>query len=397
MKEIKKYFARTEELTMAECEKLSALGIDIRLFNNFCILPGFTDVHVHLREPGFLYKETVATGTKAAAAGGFTDIMSMPNLKPVPDCTENLKVQLDAIAEDACVHVYPYGAITIGQMGREGADLESIADDVIAFTDDGKGVMDDELMRDAMIRAKHLNKLIVAHCEDENYPKESSEAEWMQLKRDLELVRKTGCAYHMCHVSTKESVELIRQAKAEGLDVTAETAPHYLVFNRDNIEDDGRFKMNPPIKQEEDRLAVIEGLKDGTIDMIATDHAPHSAEEKNGGMSGAAFGIVGLETCMPVMCKYMVEPEILNMDQLVRLMYINPRERFGLDAPDLEHILAGDAPSFAIWNLEEEYTVNPEEFETKGRSTPFDGMTVKGRCVMTVVDGKVVYSRFEEK
>lgn len=397
MKEIKKYFARTEELTMAECEKLSALGIDIRLFNNFCILPGFTDVHVHLREPGFLYKETVATGTKAAAAGGFTDIMSMPNLKPVPDCTENLKVQLDAIAEDACVHVYPYGAITIGQMGREGADLESIADDVIAFTDDGKGVMDDELMRDAMIRAKHLNKLIVAHCEDENYPKESSEAEWMQLKRDLELVRETGCAYHMCHVSTKESVELIRQAKAEGLDVTAETAPHYLVFNRDNIEDDGRFKMNPPIKQEEDRLAVIEGLKDGTIDMIATDHAPHSAEEKNGGMSGAAFGIVGLETCMPVMCKYMVEPEILNMDQLVRLMYINPRERFGLDAPDLEHILAGDAPSFAIWNLEEEYTVNPEEFETKGRSTPFDGMTVKGRCVMTVVDGKVVYSRFEEK
>ncbi|MDO4393311.1 MAG: dihydroorotase [Bacillota bacterium] len=382
---------------MAECEKLSALGIDIRLFNNFCILPGFTDVHVHLREPGFLYKETVATGTKAAAAGGFADIMSMPNLKPVPDCTENLKVQLDAIAEDACVHVYPYGAITIGQMGREGADLESMAGDVIAFTDDGKGVMDDELMRDAMIRAKHLNKLIVAHCEDENYPKESSEAEWMQLKRDLELVRETGCAYHMCHVSTKESVELIRQAKAEGLDVTAETAPHYLVFNRDNIEDDGRFKMNPPIKQEEDRLAVIEGLKDGTIDMIATDHAPHSAEEKNGGMSGAAFGIVGLETCMPVMYKYMVEPVILNMDQLVRLMYINPRERFGLDAPDLEHILAGDAPSFAIWNLEEEYTVNPEEFETKGRSTPFDGMTVKGRCVMTVVDGKVVYSRFEEK
>lgn len=393
MKEFKRYFAKIEELREAELERLTAFGIDVDSVKSFCILPGFTDVHVHLREPGFLYKETVATGTKAAAAGGFTDIMSMPNLKPVPDCPVNLQIQLDAITRDACVHVYPYGAITAGQMGEKLADMEAMASKVTAFTDDGRGVMSDTLMQEAMTEAKRLNKMIVAHCEDENFPKASSEAEWMQLKRDLELVRHTGCAYHMCHVSTKESVQLIREAKAEGLNVTVETAPHYLTFNRDIIEDDGRFKMNPPIKGEEDRLAVIEAVADGTIDMIATDHAPHSAEEKRGGISGAAFGIVGLETCFPVMNKYMVEPGVISMEKLMELMYINPRKRFGLDAPDMDRLLEADAPSFSIWDLESEYSVNPDEFMTMGRSTPYDGMTVKGRCIMTVVDGRIVYRR----
>lgn len=256
-------------------------------FNNCHVLPGFTDVHVHLREPGFSYKETVRTGTEAAAAGGFTAICSMPNLKPCPDSTENLKVQLEAIEKDAVIRVYPYGAITAGQAGNQVADLEGLAPEVVAFTDDGFGVMSDELMKQAMIKARELGKLIVAHCEDENYPKDSNEAEFKQLARDIELVRETGCSYHVCHISARESVELIRQAKAEGLDVTCETAPHYLTLTREDVERakaewgakagacPGRFKMNPPIKGEEDRQALLEGIKDGTIDMIATDHAPH--------------------------------------------------------------------------------------------------------------------------
>ncbi len=376
-------------LNMEEVEQVAkSIEIDLNSRFDLMILPGLTDVHVHLREPGFSYKETIKTGTLAAAAGGFTKILSMPNLDPVPDSREHLDIQLDIIEKDACVHVYPYGAITKGEKGEALADLEDIAKDVIAFTDDGRGVMSDDLMREAMIKAKELGKLVVAHCEDENFPRESSEAEFKQLARDLQLVRETGCAYHMCHVSTKESVELIRQAKAEGLDVTCETAPHYLVFSKETIEDHGRFKMNPPIKYEEDRQALLEALKDGTIDMIATDHAPHSAEEKAGGMAGAAYGIVGLETAFPVLYTHLVEKNVITLDRLIQLLTIEPNERFGLDTPDLEKM-----EEFSIWDLAEEYEVDPEEFLTMGRSTPFDGMKVKGRCLATVCGGKVVYRR----
>lgn len=370
----------------------------IEEFDNCYILPGFTDVHVHLREPGFLYKETIRTGTEAAAAGGFTAICSMPNLKPCPDSTENLKVQLEAIEKDAIIRVYPYGAITAGQKGMKTADLEALAPEVVAFTDDGFGVMSDELMKQAMIKARELGKIIVAHCEDENYPKDSNEAEFKQLERDLELVRETGCSYHVCHISARESVELIRQAKAEGLDVTCETAPHYLTLTREDVNREkaewgtkadacpGRFKMNPPIKWEEDRQALLEGVKDGTIDMIATDHAPHGMEEKSKAFEDCAFGIVGLETAFPVLYTKLEKEGIITLERLVEMMSTAPAERFGLNK---------DAGGWSVWNLEEEYEINPEEFRSKGRSTPFDGWKVSGRCLATYIDGKEVY-RFDK-
>ncbi len=386
-----KLVGKIEDIKGRERERLTSFGIDFSVFNNCYILPGFTDVHVHLREPGFLYKETVKTGTLAAAAGGFTDIFSMPNLNPCPDSLENLKPQLEAIEKDAQVNVYPYGAITVGEKGENLADMKSLAPYVIAFTDDGKGVASEEKMIKAMEEAKRLDKLIVAHCEDESYPKESSESEWKQLERDIELVRKTGCKYHMCHVSTKESVELIRQAKAEGLDVTCETAPHYLTLTRDEIEDCGRFKMNPPIKFEQDRQALIEAIKDGTIDMIATDHAPHSRREKEGTFADSAFGIVGLETAFPVLYTHLVCKCVISLEKLAELLYKEPRKRFGFRALSIEEELLYEKPSFAIWNLDDEYKIEPEKFMTKGRSTPFEGWKVKGRCMMTVSGGKPVW------
>ncbi|MFQ8602178.1 MAG: dihydroorotase [Anaerovoracaceae bacterium] len=386
-----KLVGKIEDIKGRERERLTSFGIDFSVFNNCYILPGFTDVHVHLREPGFLYKETVKTGTLAAAAGGFTDIFSMPNLNPCPDSLENLKPQLEAIEKDAQVNVYPYGAITVGEKGENLADMKSLAPYVIAFTDDGKGVASEEKMIKAMEEAKRLDKLIVAHCEDESYPKESPESEWKQLERDIELVRKTGCKYHMCHVSTKESVELIRQAKAEGLDVTCETAPHYLTLTRDEIEDCGRFKMNPPIKFEQDRQALIEAIKDGTIDMIATDHAPHSRREKEGTFADSAFGIVGLETAFPVLYTHLVCKCVISLEKLAELLYKEPRKRFGFRALSIEEELLSEKPSFAIWNLDDEYKIEPEKFMTKGRSTPFEGWKVKGRCMMTVSGGKPVW------
>lgn len=386
-----KLVGKIEDIKGRERERLTSFGIDFSVFNNCYILPGFTDVHVHLREPGFLYKETVKTGTLAAAAGGFTDIFSMPNLNPCPDSLENLKPQLEAIEKDAQVNVYPYGAITVGEKGENLADMKSLAPYVIAFTDDGKGVASEEKMIKAMEEAKRLDKLIVAHCEDESYPKESPESEWKQLERDIELVRKTGCKYHMCHVSTKESVELIRQAKAEGLDVTCETAPHYLTLTRDEIEDCGRFKMNPPIKFEQDRQALIEAIKDGTIDMIATDHAPHSRREKEGTFADSAFGIVGLETAFPVLYTNLVCKCVISLEKLAELLYKEPRKRFGFRALSIEEELLSEKPSFAIWNLDDEYKIEPEKFMTKGRSTPFEGWKVKGRCMMTVSGGKPVW------
>lgn len=390
-------FVKIKELTENYRRRISSIGIDVFNFSDCYILPGFTDVHVHLREPGFLYKETIRTGTAAAAAGGFTSIFSMPNLNPCPDSIDKLKVQLDAIAKDALVNVYPYGAITVDEAGEKSADLEEIAPYTIAFTDDGKGVASQSMMLDAMKRAKQLNKVIVAHCEDESYPKEAPEAEWKQLERDIELVRQTGCSYHVCHISTKESVELIRAAKAEGLDITCETAPHYLTISNDEIEDDGRFKMNPPIKAAEDKAALIEALRDGTIDMIATDHAPHSAEEKSRGFADSAFGIVGLETAFPVLYSRLVEQDIISPEKLVEMLYTAPRRRFGLEACSLEEELTKEKPSFAIWDLDATYSINPEEFLSKGKSTPFDGWEVKGRCMMTVSDGRIIQEYKDER
>ena len=387
------YCMRVKDIDTAARERLEALGVDVSLFSDYYILPGFADVHVHLREPGFLYKETIATGTAAAAAGGFTDIFSMPNLDPCPDSREHLEVQLDAIRKDGIVNVYPYGAITVNEAGEQMADLEGIADDVIAFTDDGRGVASEEMMLEAMERAHALGRIIVAHCEDENYPKASSETEWKQLERDIELVRRTGCSYHVCHISTKESVELVKKARSEGLDVTCETAPHYLTISSDEIEDSGRFKMNPPIKSAEDRQALLDAVRDGTIDMLATDHAPHSAEEKSKGFAGSAFGIVGMETAFPVVYTHLVEKGIIGIDGLMRLMYENPRRRFGLDVRSLGEELASEAPTFTLWNLDEEYSIDPAEFLSMGKSTPFEGWKVKGRCMMTVLDGKKVWER----
>ena len=366
--------------------------------DKYSVFPGFCDVHVHFREPGFSYKETMQTGSLAAAAGGYTHVCTMPNLKPVPDSVEHLQQQMQLIHDNACIHVYPYGAITVGELGEQLADLEGMAEHVIAFSDDGKGVQSDDMMRTAMLRAKALGKMIVAHCEvndllrggyihDGGYAAEHghrgicSESEWAQIERDLELVRETGCAYHVCHISTKESVELIRKAKAEGLDVTCETGPHYLVLCDEDLQEDGRFKMNPPLRSAEDRKALLEGVLDGTIDMIATDHAPHSAEEKSKGLEGSAFGIVGLETAFPVLYTYLVRPGILSMERLRALLVDNPRKRFGIPMGD----------SFSIWDLEAEQTVDPEKFLSMGKASPFAGCKLYGKCLLTVCDGKIVY------
>lgn len=388
-----------EEVTL-ESLKNDAINASSFLsqFNNLHIFPGFVDVHVHLREPGFLYKETIKTGTQAAAHGGYTTVCPMPNLNPVPDSFEKLKIQLDAIEKDAVVRTLPYGSITKGELGEELSDMEKISDYVIAFSDDGKGVQNDKIMEQAMLKAKELNKIIVAHCEDNTlldggyihkgeYAKIhghkgiSSESEWKQVERDIELVRKIGGAYHVCHVSTKESVDLIRKAKQEGLDVTCETAPHYLVLNDMDLQEDGRFKMNPPIRSEEDRNALIDGINDGTIDMIATDHAPHSKEEKSKGLSGSMMGVVGLEVAFPILYTKLVKTNKVILERLMELLYTNPLKRFGINRNE----------DFSIWSLDEEYEINPEEFLSMGRSTPFEGEKVFGKCLLTVCNNKVVY------
>ena len=368
--------------------------------NQYFVFPGFCDVHVHFREPGFSYKETIATGSMAAARGGYTAVCTMPNLNPVPDSKEHLNMQLALIEEQACIHVYPYGAITVGEKGETLADLEGMAKDAIAFSDDGRGVQADEMMEEAMRRAKALGKMIVAHCEvndllrggyihEGTYAKANghkgicSESEYLQIARDLELVEKIGCTYHVCHISTKESVDIIRKAKARGVDVTCETGPHYLVMDDGDLQEDGRFKMNPPLRSAEDRLALVEGIVDGTIDMIATDHAPHSAEEKGKGLAGSAFGVVGLETAFAVLYTKLVKPGIISLERLIELLAINPRKRF--DIP-----MGSD---FTIWDLEKTFTVDPDEFLSKGKATPFAGWTLQGECVMTVCNGKVVYKK----
>ena len=381
------------------CSSLSAPGLSGFDSSEYVIFPGFCDVHVHFREPGFSYKETIATGSRAAARGGYTAVCTMPNLNPVPDSVENLRVQRRLIEETACIHVYPYGAITVGEQGEALSDLEGMAPDVVGFSDDGRGVQSDDLMRQAMLRAKALGKPIVAHCEvnsllrggyihDGDYAKAHghrgicSESEWGQIARDLQLVKETGCAYHVCHVSAKESVALIRKAKAEGLDVTCETGPHYLVMDDSDLQEDGRFKMNPPLRGKEDREALIHGILDGTIDMIATDHAPHSAEEKSRGLEKSAFGIVGIETAFPILYTCLVKPGILSLNKLLELLCVNPRRRFGLPL----------GTDYSIWDLNAAYPIDPEDFLSKGRATPFAGWQVNGKCIATVCDGKLAYA-----
>jgi dihydroorotase len=379
----------------------ASLGGDVvlsaKVLEDLVVLPGFCDVHVHFREPGFSYKETILTGTMSGAAGGYTDVCTMPNLNPVPDSVGNLREQAEIIEKDAVIGVHPYGAITVGERGEKIADLEGMAKDVIAFSDDGRGVQDDSMMREAMQRAKALGKIIVAHCEvnellfggyihDGEYARAHghrgicSESEWRQIERDLRLADETGCDYHVCHISTKESVELIRAAQADGVRVTCETGPHYLILCDKDLQEHGRFKMNPPLRSERDREALIEGVLDGTIGMIATDHAPHSAEEKSRGLEKSAFGIVGLETAFPLMYTHFVRTGIMSMEKLVDLMCYNARERFGIPLGE----------GFSVWALDEEFVVEPENFKSKGRATPFEGDRLFGVCKATVYNGKII-------
>lgn len=368
------------------------------LNNKHVIVPGLCDVHVHFREPGFSYKETIKSGSSAAARGGYTAVCTMPNLNPPPDCLENLSKQLEIIESDSVIDVIPYGCITVSQKGEELSDMQNMRDRVCAFSDDGKGVQDPLIMERAQLAAKEVDKIIAAHCEDNSllfngyihdgeYAKKynhlgiSSASEYKQIERDIQIAKKTGCKYHVCHISTKESVELIRHAKRDGIDITCETAPHYLVLSDDDLIEDGRFKMNPPIRSLNDKKALIDGILDGTIDMIATDHAPHSIEEKARGLKNSAMGVVGLETAFPVLYTELVMRGILSIEKLIELMCFNPRRRFGIDINN----------DFAIFEVETPYKITPSEFISKGRATPFENRLVYGRCVLTVHNNKVVY------
>ena len=387
-------FAADQQEGIRAAVSASAFSSDAEL----TVFPGFCDVHVHFREPGFSYKETIRTGSEAAAAGGYTAVCPMPNLDPVPDCRAHLDQELAIIRRDALVGVYPYAAISVGEKGEVLADLEDMPE-AVAFSDDGRGLQSDALMREAMRRAKAMGRLIVAHCEvnellrggyihDGAYAAAHghrgicSESEWRQVARDLELAAETGCAYHVCHISTKESVRLIREAKRSGVDVSCETAPHYLVLDDGDLEEDGRFKMNPPLRDRTDREALLEGLLDGTIDCIATDHAPHSAEEKSRGLAGSAFGIVGLETAFPVLYTSLVTAGTVPLELLLDRLVTRPRARFSLPL----------GTDFSVWDLNAEYAVDPAAFRSRGRATPFAGRTVRGRCLATFYQGTQVYA-----
>lgn len=374
-----------------------SMGLDEYLTDDYVIMPGLCDVHVHFRQPGFEYKETILSGSRAAAFGGYTAVCTMPNLNPVPDSIENLNLQLSAIEKDAKIAVLPYGAITVGEKGEKLSDMEKMSEYVCAFSDDGRGVQDSEMMREAMKNAKAFGKIIAAHCEDNSklfggyihdgeYAKKnghkgiSSESEYSQIDRDLNLAAATGCAYHVCHISTKESVELIRQAKKSGVDVTCETGPHYLILCDEDLQNEGRFKMNPPLRSASDREALIQGVCDGTIDMIATDHAPHSAEEKSRGLEKSLMGIVGLETAFPLMYSNFVQTGMISLEKLCDVMSFNPRKRFNIKT-DI---------GFSVFDVRNPYIINPLEFKSMGKATPFEGTQVFGRCCMTFYNDKNV-------
>ena len=384
-------------------------GIKILDAHGCIVTPALADVHVHFREPGNPEKETIKTGSMAAAAGGFTAVCTMPNLNPAPDSLENIAIEQKLIDENACIDVLPYATITKGRKGLEPVDVKSLKGKAVAFSDDGSGVQDEKAMEEAMRLIAENDCILAAHCEDNSllnggYIHQGSYAgihghkgicsrsEWGQIERDLKLAAKTGCRYHVCHISTKESVDLIRKAKKRGVKVTCETAPHYLALIDRDIEEDGRFKMNPPIRSEQDRMALIQGIKDGTIDIIATDHAPHTAEQKGKGLQESAFGVVGLETAFPVLYTRLVQRGIINASQLIRLMSDNPRRLFSLRPAELEE---GAPAELAVFDTANRYFVNPDEFLSKGHATPFEGWAVKGRCVLTMHGGAIVYERKE--
>lgn len=375
-------------------------GLGVYQTDQYVVFPGFCDVHVHFREPGFSYKETIRTGSLAAAHGGYTAVCPMPNLNPVPDSIGHLQQETDLIRHDAVIDVRPYAAITVGQMGKEIADLEGMAADCVAFSDDGHGVQDAGLMKEAMQRAKKLDSLIVAHCEvnellhggcihdgtyahAHGYPGICSASEWKQVERDILLAKETGCAYHVCHISTKESVELVRQAKKDGIDVTCETGPHYLIFDDSDLQESGWWKMNPPLRDASDRRALLEGVLDGTIDCLATDHAPHSAEEKSRGLKNSAMGIVGLETAFAAVYTELVRPGIVPLETVLKMLIENPRRRFRIPL----------GTDFSIWDLNRKYIVNPDTFLSKGRATPFAGRELYGECAATIYGGKIVWQK----
>ena len=387
-----------KEISMDSCPVADA--------DNLFILPGFADVHVHLREPGFSYKETIASGSRAAARGGFTLVCSMPNLNPVPDSVENLKLEQDIIDSDAVIKVLPYASITKGEKGQELVDFDRLADKCFAFSDDGKGVQSADMMRRAMEKAKAAGKAIVAHCEDESllcggyihdgeyarlhgHKGISSASEYRQVARDVELVRATGVQYHVCHISTKETVDIVRKAKAEGLPVSCETGPHYLAFCDMDLQEEGRFKMNPPIRSAADRDALIQGIKDGTIEVIATDHAPHSRREKTKGLAGSSMGVVGLETSFAAVNTYMVQAGHISLEKLVEIMSINPRKIFGLE----RGIKIGRKADFTVVDIHKQWIVNPAEFVSAGKFTPFEGVKLTGDVLLTVYDGELVYNK----
>ncbi len=395
---------RTEQGRIISLAPDLVVGEEVTDVSGYFIFPGFIDVHTHLREPGFFYKETISSGTSAAARGGYTTVFSMPNLDPCPDNSVHLAVQQNIIERDAVIRVIPYGAITKGEKGEELSDMEEIADLVCAFSDDGRGIQSEEMMAEAMKKAKSLKKVICAHCEDNSLLRGGyihdgtyaasrghrgicSASEWKQIKRDVALAEKIGCAYHVCHVSTKESVEIIRQAKKRGADVTCETAPHYLVLDENDLQEEGRFKMNPPLRSSEDRQALIDGIQDGTIDMIATDHAPHSQEEKSKGLEKSLMGVVGLETAFPILYTELVKKNLVSLERILETMTSAPARRFGLQSG----LSVGSPADFCVYDLKEKYVIDPEDFLSKGRSTPFAGRMVFGKNKFTVFNGKIVW------
>lgn len=400
---------------LIEDSKIHSLGNSIscdgadRVFDfnfKYFLIPGFVDVHVHLREPGFSYKETIKSGTSAAARAGYTAVCSMPNLNPVPDCVENIQKQLDIIEKDAVIDVFPFASITKGRLGRgECVDFSSLKDKAIGFSDDGTGVQTGELMKEAMEKCAKEDLIISAHCEvnellkggyihDGEYCKAHnhkgicSESEWAQIERDCKLAEETGCRYHVCHISTKESVDIIRKAKARGVKVTCETAPHYLTMCDEDLQEDGRFKMNPPLRSKEDMKALIEGVLDSTIDVIATDHAPHSREEKSKGLEKSAMGVVGLETAFPVLYTKLVKTGVITLEKLIEMMSVTPRKIFNIEGGEIK---AGAPADLCVLDLEKKWTVDPEKFVTMGRATPFEGWELYGENVVTLKRGEIVY------
>ncbi len=370
------------------------------------VCAGLVDLHVHLREPGFSAKETIATGTAAAAHGGFTMVCSMPNLAPAPDSMEHLQEQLDLIQKDAVVKVLPYATITERRAGDELVDFAVLKPYVAGFSDDGTGVQREEVMQAAMKAAAANGCIIAAHCEvddllrggyihDGEYARMNghrgicSESEWAQIERDIKLVEQIGCRYHVCHISTKESVELIRQAKSRGVNITCETGPHYLTMCDMDLKEEGRFKMNPPIRSVEDRDALIKGIQDGTIDVVATDHAPHTAEDKSRGLERSAMGVVGLETSFAVIYTKLVKTGIISLEKAIDVLAESPRRIFGLG----DGLKEGAAADVAVFDLDAEWVVEPEKFFSKGKATPFEGWELCGECCLTMVDGKIVYER----